>query len=65
MMSVVISINGKTIFTRTAVNRSKVGSNTSKPQPYEVDTGEIVTHIPDDGAVKLAHKLLDTIKEQK
>lgn len=58
MITVSILINGEPIFTRTAVNRI------SEKGGYVVDTGEIVKHDPDDGAVKLAIKLLKTIKGQ-
>ena len=32
---------------------------------YETDTGKMIWHCEEDGAVVLARKLLDTIKEQK
>lgn len=59
MITVSILINGEPIFTRTAVNRIREEGG------YVVDTGEIVKHAPKDGAVKLAIKLLKTIKEQR
>ena len=65
MITVVIYINGNPIFTRTAVNRTEHPDDTDQHQPYEVDTGEIISHIPDEGAVVLAKKMLDTIHEQK
>lgn len=58
MITVSILINGQPIFTRTAVNRIKEKGG------YVLDTGEIVKHDPEDGAVRLAIKLLKTIKEK-
>jgi len=63
VFTVAILINGSPIFARSAVNRGKVSPG-SEECLYEVDTGEEVLHDPDDGAVKLARKLLDTIREQ-
>lgn len=59
MISVSILINGQPIYTRTAVNRSKEGLG------YILDDGSHVHHNPDDGAVKLAIRMLKTIKEVK
>lgn len=59
MITVSILINGKPIFTRTAVNRIKDGRG------YVLDTGETITHDPSKGAVPLAIKMLKTIKEPK
>lgn len=57
MISVVILINGQLVIARSAVNRlPEVGA-------YVVDDGTHVKHNPDDGAVALAIKLLETIKE--
>lgn len=57
MISVSIAINGEPIFARTAVNRRKeIGK-------YVLDTGELIEHNPDEGAVVLAVKMLQTIKE--
>jgi hypothetical protein len=62
MITVSILINGKPIYTRSAVN---ISDNESQPQRYKVDNGEIIEHNSDDGAVVLSHKLLDTITEVK
>jgi hypothetical protein len=59
MISVSIFINLKPVYTRTARNIGQKGSICS----YELDTGEIIEHNPDEGAVVLAKKMLDTIKE--
>lgn len=63
MITVAILINGQPIHARTAVNQAK--KNKKGETAYKVDTGEIVWHDRDDGAIELAKKLLDTIKEQK
>ena len=34
-----------------------------EPNAYKVDTGEIISHIPDKGVCKLAKRLIDTIQE--
>lgn len=57
MISVSIAINGEPIYARTAVNRlSEIGK-------YVLDDGSLLKHNPDDGAVTLAIKMLETIKE--
>lgn len=59
MITVTIAINNRVILTRSAVNTTKV----KKYQTiYRVDTGEEILHFPEDGAVVLAKKMLDTIK---
>lgn len=63
MITVAIMINGHPIMARSAVNtgvRRRGGY-----VDYRVDDGSTVQHKPDDGAIALAHKLLDTIKEAK
>lgn len=59
MITVSILINGDPIYTRTAVNRIK------EKDGYILDTGEILKHNPKDGVVRLAIKMLRTIKEQE
>lgn len=57
MITVSVSINGEPIFARTAVNRRKeIGK-------YVVDDGSFIEHNPDDGAIPLAIKMLECIKE--
>jgi hypothetical protein len=59
MITVSILINGQPIYTRSAVNRiAETGA-------YILDTGEMIVHDPKDGAIALAHKMLDTIEEVK
>lgn len=58
MITVAIAINGKTIYARSAVNRlAEVGK-------YVLDDGTYIEHDPDDGAVALAIKMLETIKDE-
>ena len=64
MITVTISINGNPVYARTAVNvtdhfDTKMG-NCCK---YKLDDGSVVLHKQEDGAVKLAKKMLDTIQE--
>ena len=59
MISVAIFINGNPIYTRSA-HRISDKEGVGK---YKVDTGEVVEHAIDEGAIPLAKKLLDTIKE--
>lgn len=64
MITVSISINGRPIYARSAVNigpsKSKLGTH-----DYKVDTGEIVRHKRENGAVCLVRLLLATIHEVK
>lgn len=57
MIGVYITINGTTIFARTAVNRLK------EHGVYVGDDGSRIEHNPDDGAVALAIKMLQTIAD--
>lgn len=59
MITVSILINGEPIFTRTAVNRLR------ETGFYLNDDGTKIDHDPKDGAVALAIKMLQTIKEVK
>ena len=62
MITVAILINGNPIMARSATNSGKVLANGSTV--YNVDDGKTVRHHQEKGAVKLAIKLLNTIKEQ-
>lgn len=62
MITVSILINGQPLFTRSAHRRTK-RHNKGDHSAYLLDTREIIYHKIDDGAVKLAIKLLKTIKE--
>lgn len=64
MITVTILINGQPIYTRTAVNVS-TDSVSGDLNIYESDDGSIISHNKSHGAIVLAKKLLDTIKEQK
>ena len=60
MLTVSILINGQPIYTRSAF---RLEGKKGEECKYKCDDGSIITHNYNDGAVKLAHKLLDTIKE--
>jgi hypothetical protein len=60
LITVSILINGQPIFTRSAVRVV-----TGEPNQYRVDDGSLIEHHYDAGAVALAHKLLDSIREPK
>lgn len=59
MITVAIYINDRVIYTRTAVNRIEETGG------YINDDGSIILHDPEDGAIELAKKMLDTIHEVK
>lgn len=65
MITVTILINGQPIYTRSAVNISPVGTPSVEAHTYHLDTGEKLKHKRTDGAVVLAKKMLDTIKEEE
>lgn len=64
MISVSISINANAIYTRTAI-RIKDPTSDRPNAIYKVDDGNYIQHNPDDGAIKLAKKLLDLVEESK
>lgn len=55
MLTVSILINGQPLYTRSCF-REEEGI-------YRVDDGSVILHNYNDGAVLLAHKLLDTMYE--
>jgi len=63
MITVSILINGNPLMARSAVNVSDPYCNKDGTCNYKLDTGKIIRHNPNDGAVVLAKKMLDTIKE--
>lgn len=63
MITVQILINGEVILARSASNVSGKHIPKDEPNAYKVDTGEIISHIPDKGVCKLAKRLIDTIQE--
>ncbi len=65
MITVAILINGKPIYARTCVNRSKESVKDDEVNKYLSDDGKWIKHVPKDGAIVLAKKMLDTIKEVK
>lgn len=57
MLTVAILINGHPLYTRSVVNRIKeIGA-------YVSDDGRFIYHDPSDGAVALAIKVLETIRD--
>ncbi len=58
MITVSISVNGETVYARTAVNRLKEHGH------YILDTGERVIHEPEEGVAALAIKMLHTIEDR-
>jgi len=63
MISIVILINGYPIMARSAFRMTDNGEN--KENDYQVDTGEILVHIPTKGAIPLCKAMLDTIIESE
>lgn len=60
MITVAILINGNPLVARNAVNTGRI--NDKGYTLYHTDSGETVLHKPEDGAIALAHQLLDLIK---
>lgn len=60
MLTVAILINGNPIVAKNAINQDR--RNAKGETAYKIDSGEIIWHNPEHGAVRLAHKLLDTIR---
>ena len=63
MITVDISVNGKTVYARSVVNTGIKGMNNDNEIEYKTDANDIVFHDPDDGILKLATKIIKTIKE--
>lgn len=63
MLTVAILINGNPIVAKNAINQ--IEQNEKGETAYKTDSGEIIYHHRDDGAVALAKKLLDTIRNDK
>jgi hypothetical protein len=75
MISVAVSINGTVLFARSAhrirdveaeyrpAEGNKVALVKKAYSVYKVDDGSYIDHDPEEGAIVLAKKLLDTIKE--
>ena len=61
MITVQININGNCIFARSATRTKEPDANGKAT--YKVDDGKEIRFNPDEGAIKLAHKLLDCIEE--
>lgn len=63
MITVAILINGQPIVAKNAINQKK--TNHRGETKYLTDSGEVLWHARDGGAVKLAHMLLDTIRNEQ
>lgn len=59
MITVSILVNGRPIYTRTAVNTRKDGQNGGRL--YKIDDGNKIEHERTAGAIELAKKMLDLI----
>jgi hypothetical protein len=62
MLTVTITVNGKTVYARSAHRRTSRW-NRGQESCYLTDAGDLVYHDPEKGIIKLAKKLLDSIKE--
>lgn len=60
MITVAILINGQPIFTRTATNESE--QNERGETKYLLDTGEVLWHYGEEGAIDLAKAMLETFR---
>ena len=60
VITIAILLNGEVLTARSCrrIGKYKIGKN-----KYKVDDGSVIWHNPQDGAVVLAKKLLETIKE--
>jgi len=64
MITVSISINGSTVFARTAVRRGQLDKkDKERVYTYVLDDGSTIRSRYGKGAVQLAIKMLKTIKE--
>lgn len=63
MITVAILINGNPIMARSAVNTGKLKRNGKGETVYRTDCGKNIYHKREDGAVALAHQLLDAIED--
>ncbi len=63
MLTVAILINGNPLVAKNAINQAE--SNELGETKYINDAGEVIWHNPSDGAVVLAKKLLDTIRNER
>jgi hypothetical protein len=63
MITVAILLNGYPLIARSAHRRTSRHNKDGK-NAYLLDTGEIIYHTYEEGAIKLAIKMLKTIKER-
>lgn len=62
MLTVSISINGETVYARSA-RRQKEKVNLSEKVNYKTDAGDIIEFTYGDSIIELAKLILDTIEE--
>lgn len=62
MITVAILINGNPLVARNAINQKR--QNDLGETEYLTDSGETIWHPREAGAVALAHRLLDLIKNE-
>ena len=60
MITVAIFINGNPIIARSARNQTHTRGKKTK---YKCDNGSVIWHNRGEGAVELAKRMLDTVKE--
>lgn len=63
MITVTISINGRPIFSTSAVNRGATAFDITR---YQItDTKHELLHWPADGAIVLARRMLDAVPDEQ
>ena len=62
MVTVTVSIKGTPVFTRSAM---RIRQKSDSTETYLVDTGKQIHIKEGEGAVALAHKMLNTIEEPR
>lgn len=64
MITVIIQINGRPIYKKSAIRQTNRRAPAGK-KVYLTDTDREILHAPDDGAIKLATMMLATIDQEK
>jgi len=62
MLSVIVRVNGKQIIRKKAV---RMGGPDNGTNQYRTDTNRILEHLYEDGAERLAIKLLELAREER
>ena len=63
MLTVAILINGNPLVAKNAINTQRL--NEKGEIAYKTDSGEVIWHDSESGAVALAKKLLDLIRNEE